>query len=386
MADQQLLNPPVEPPIDEEIITVGIAKDSTKTKILQKSLIGLSLLLLLISIPGAVYLSKQKQNLQKKAVGECCDHTPCPGGTKDCPSGYQCKQMTDCPGCNNYCVETNEPPGCCSSNSDCATWEKCQANNPACTSGKSCCSTAGCANNSDCCSGLCQGGTCVGAGTLECHAGRNGVSVVNNTSDDLTVDIHWFASWCGGKNPGDCGCAGGGFNENGVFLEKNGGHWGRGMTNEGPPENCAYQSDVQVTGGPGCSNANSGCFDECNVVATPTTPVITGTPTPTTPITPTPTLANQQCLAVTSRDASGGIIDTSKLKPGDQVYLTVSGTSANWQSAIFQINGVSQTTIIKFDDSVGENLFYVIYTIPEGINHIDVTAQICLNNDGTNCN
>ncbi len=186
--------------------------------------------------------------------------TQCCSGTKDCAEGQQCMK-TDDPNCS-VCKPEPEPgkPGCCSGPNDCAHWESCSVDNGNCASGKSCGSHAGCVYDSDCASGKCQGGTCVGSGTLECQANKGGVKIINNTDQPISGTAVWFSRWCDHQNNDSCFCSGGDFSEAVTLTPDE--VWTRGNTNSanGPPQYCAWQSDIRFDI---CHNSDHGCVEGC---------------------------------------------------------------------------------------------------------------------------
>jgi|GEM_PF-6981071 len=338
-------------------------------------------LFLLLAIPTVVYFGvKSQQSIRGRATeGDCCSGTP------QCASDEQC--VTDT---SSKCNETGQgvckkkgtdPQGCCSSNADCAPWETCDPGNPACSSGKSCRSHAGCSRDSDCPAGdKCVGGTCQGAGVLECYADKDGVRIVNNTASQVSGSVSWFSNWC---NSPSCGCVGSSTNE--TITLGVGESWSRNIRGQGPPTNCSWQSDVIFAS---CHNTDHGCEAGCDAATptptvpgqptpTPTLPQLTPTPTPTTPVgtpTPTPTPpAAGQCWYIKILDSNGErIIDLTKIKTGEVIRLVVAGSDSSFDSARFRVNGGTWVA----NDGVTNNEFYKDYTVPAGILNFQIDAMV----------
>lgn len=375
------------PPIKEEITSLGIANKSNKSKKLKVALIVFALFLLFASVPTAVYLVRQNQEVRKEATGCDATHTE---GQCDCNWG-ECKGVSwHCNGeswynvydsaCNGSCTNCNVEPtqepipsrtpacgqACCGSIpaekgggtcGECRSWESCSVSNGGCPSGKSCCSNRGCANDSDCCSGKCQGGTCTGAGSLECHADETGVTIVNNTGSPVSGNVSFFTSWCGGTT---CFCSGQKRNQTiNLGISDANKTWHSGIVGNGPPGQCSWQSDVEFVG---CSNADHGCVAGCAGVTPTPTPITTATPTPVA--TATPPIYTVACEYCRIYDSSWvRIIDFSNIRVGQAVYFATSGTTTQPQGitkARFRINGgVWQETT-----NTHEGKFYIQYTVP----------------------
>ena len=335
--------------IKKQLSTLGISPKSNPAKPVNKTaylLIGL--LLLLVSIPAGVFLVKQRQEIRKEAAegefctygqtcivdghsgtqsctgtiqdgsckydpsvdpncspcgycgdGECgggegpdncpqdCEAPPeqaCCSGTRDCPGGQQCIRTLD-PDCSTCQLQPGDYPGWCAGPEDCAHWEVCENN--------SCRSEAGCVYDSDCAEGAkCISGTCAGVGDVDCFADQTGVSIVNNSDKSITGNVDWFSRWCDHENNPSCTCKGSPSIENNQTIGP-GETWSRNILGNGPPTQCAYQSDITFTGDSSCHSANANCEEGCDSTPTPTpptsTPTKTPTPTPTGTLTPTPT-------------------------------------------------------------------------------------------------
>lgn len=248
------------------------------------------LLLLLTVLPLALFLTRQKQEIRKRA-----DEPQCCSGTPECPAGQQCVR-SDNATCNAQGKGLCQPqpgdlPGCCRDDNDCAPWEVCQDGNGACSTNKSCRSRAGCSRDSDCLPGNhCVGGTCVGSGTLECHATKDGVTIVNNTGQSLSCSGTYSACQSRRDSRQDCEsnnrCSGE-TSQTGSFVLDAGASKSFGSIQ---PTCDAWQTDVQITCDHGfsCNNANNGCeWNDQLCVSPSTTPP--STPTPTVPST-TPTV------------------------------------------------------------------------------------------------
>lgn len=289
-----------EPKIQEEIISVGTSS-SDKPKKLKLVFAFLGIFFVLASTLGIVYFVRERQKVKTEA-GACnypdnpthpcnghapgwstcdgtgrwgcdqsCNHqdlpeTWCEGTTEKNCEGGTVRETPNSPNCG-FTPEPTLPPSfpCCTDGTQCRSWERCQANNPACPSGKSCCSLAGCASatQSDCCSGNCQGGTCVGPGTLECHADETGVKITNNTTQPISGNIRWFSRWCDHRNNPGCSCGGQSSTVSDKTLQP-GETWSGGIVGSGPPTSCAWQSDVEFAW---CHNTDSGCVSGCEAVS-----------------------------------------------------------------------------------------------------------------------
>jgi|GEM_PF-5268226 len=262
----------------------------------------------------------------------------CCSGTPECASGEQCvrKPGSSCDrdGGKGVCQPKplpDDPAGCCRDDNDCASWETCVSGNGACSTNKSCRSRAGCANDSDCLPGnRCVGGTCVGAGTLECHATSNGVTVVNKLG--MKVDCSGTYASCQSRRGSKQECqtrdsCDGSPRQTGNFsLENNESRSFGGIQ----PTCDAWQTDIQITcGGVSCSNADHGCeWDDqrCSPpTATPTIPSNTPTPTRITP-TPTRTTTPTPTPSRTTPTPTPTITPTGTLTPTLTPTLTITPT------------------------------------------------------------
>jgi hypothetical protein len=406
----------------EELIAKAedlVAPKKSKTKILLTTLVAF---LLLGSIAGAVFLVRQNQDIRKFAAdgdsceyGQACEtngtqscsgtiqggtckydpgvdpncsvcgtcgngtcdggegHDNCPqdcpvnpppgdnccSGTTTCPSGQQCLRTSN-PACSTCQTQPGNLPGCCNSDTDCAHWETCQSGNAACTSGKSCHSTAGCKIDSDCLVGnKCVGGTCIGSGSLECSADSSGVSINNKTDKPVSGTATYFSKWCNDSGGTNCFC--GGTPTSVAVTLQPGESWSRGIVGNGPPTNCAWQSDLTF---PGCDNANHGCETGCS------TPTNTPTPTP---------VISCQCGQIKAYDTTWKLLtsaDLATLKAGDKVRFTVSGTatSGTIDKSRFKVNGGTYAETVTKKSATQE--FYYEYTIPANVTSFSVEAQV----------
>lgn len=203
----------------------------------------------------------------------------CCSGTRDCPADQQCIRTED-PNCSTCQPIPAGEQGLCRSNNDCAHWEVCENG--------TCRSTAGCVYDSDCAEGAkCINGTCAGVGELDCYASETGVRVVNNSDRSITGTVDWFSRWCDHEGGANCACQGSGTTESNQTIQP-GETWSRSILGNGPPTQCAFQSDITFTGDASCHASDADCVEGCDVTPTPT-PTGTLTPTPTPTTTPTPT-------------------------------------------------------------------------------------------------
>lgn len=276
--------------------------------------------------------------------------TQCCSGTPECGSGKQCiKISSDCSTCQPMPYNAQ---GCCQSDSDCAHWESCSISNGACSTGKSCGSHAGCTRDSDCASGRCQGGTCVGKGTLECQANKDGVKIINNTDKPISGTAVWFSRWCSQENNPDCFCAGGDFSESVTLAPDE--VWTRGNTNRssGPPQNCAWQSDIRFDI---CHNSDHGCEEGCGGQEY--------------------NLSCTRIQAYKNAALTQPIADLKTISVGETIYFAVSGASDEPQGiteARFRINGASWL------EPTGKQSgkFYREYTVPTSGGTYKVEAMV----------
>lgn len=101
---------------------------------------------------------------------------------------------------------------------------------------------------------------------------------------------------------------------------------------------------------------------------------LTPTNTPKPPPPPTATVVPGQCLNIKIYK-NGVVVDPNTLRPGDQVILAVMGTT-NTTKAHFRVNG-SAWTETSTKNAAGE--YIIAYTIPSGIVHILVEAEVFAN-------
>ena len=374
----------------EETPTIIPPVNKNKTRIIAAIIAAA---LIVVSLPVAIFLVKQRQEIRKQAEGECeegqfqdrcegectsqgkrtqykvtyrcnaqgewvntgmqnCDPMFCcpdnnpancpdaggppPGkdccsGTPECPDGQQCIQ-TDDPDCSTCQPMPGNLPGCCNGPNDCAHWEACVAGNDACDSNKSCRSQAGCdpaKGDSDCL----PGNKCV-----------NGTCVGENTlechADENGVQIvnntgqtiSGTVNWYSSRCDSDtCFCSGSPSSADltGDKALDPGESWSQNITGSG----CSWQSDVQFAW---CSNANNGCIAGCG-----DTPTSTPTPTPTVP-----TNYAISCKKLAAYDEDWQLISNlNTISTNDTVYFVVEGLCDEPQSGIsdarFRINSGS---------------------------------------------
>jgi len=270
--------------------------------------------------------------------------TDCCSGTPECDAGEQCIRTSD-PNCSTCQPMPGSVQGWCDGSEDCAHWETCHLETNTCRS------LAGCTDHSDCLPGeMCQGGTCTGAGTLECHADINGVRIINNTNDEISGTATWFSRWC---DRDDCLCSG---SPGQVELTLPPGEsWGQSILGDGPPTECSWQSDIQFSW---CHNTNHGCEPGCN-----------GVPTPT----PTPTIPSEytiSCKKLTAYDEEWQIIsDLNTLEVGDTAYFMVEGLCDEPQGITDAKFNINNTTWLNPTGKKWEK-FYFTYEIVRAGSHI----------------
>lgn len=221
----QPTTPPAPPQADfkEEITSLEFtpppADKAKKTKIIAGAL---ALFLILISIPAAVIVTRQSQEIRKEAYPPTCqidENWRCPGPNCD-KCGY-CDWWGS--GCDAFCADRpNDAP--------------CRISPSAPPTGK-----------------------------VECSAGPGGVKVVNRTGQTVSGTVNFFTSKC---NDPSCQC-GGQMQSASITLGPNQ-SWNQGIVGAG----CAWQSDLEFDGGTGCADAGMGCTGEC-APETPTPPSFT---------------------------------------------------------------------------------------------------------------
>lgn len=119
--------------------------------------------------------------------------------------------------------------------------------------------------------------------------------------------------------------------------------------------------------------ANEICVDN-QCVAT----AASATPTPTPSPSPTPTVGGQ-CLEIKAFDISWNLLTSSelaKLKAGDTVRFTASGTATQgeFDAARFTINGNLKPQVTTKRPNTNE--FYYEYTIPDGVTDFEIKAEL----------
>lgn len=316
----------------------------------------LVLLLVTVSIPAAILLVRQRQELRKLAYPgqNCTTKDDCNGLYEECING-KCVDTNVVTNCGDKVCNGSET--CSSCPGDCGSCGQCLPDGAVCNgpgqTNESCCSVicnfGTCRGNTPAegCGGLDEptcwthgvycywlNGECVpnagvtptpGTGTIECQAGSGGVKIINKTNQTISGGVSWFASRCG--DTVNCMCGGQSSSEN-VTLAP-GQSWSKGMGGSG----CAWQADVAGL----ASCANSGC-DNCQE-----------TPPPgTTPPTTTPPTFLAQCVATGTFDTDfNAITDLTTLKVGQTVVFGTHGSTTDpggITMARFRINGTADAS------------------------------------------
>lgn len=101
-------------------------------------------------------------------------------------------------------------------------------------------------------------------------------------------------------------------------------------------------------------------------------------PTPTPSPSPTPT-AGGQCTAVKAYDTTWNLLtssDLAKLKAGDTIRLTVTGTATQgeFDAARFTINGSPKPQVTTKRQNTND--FYYEYTIPDGVTDFEIKGEL----------
>jgi len=338
-------------------------KKSGKTKAI---LISLAAFLLLVSIPAAVFLVQQRQDIREKAA-----------------------------------IGNDGPGGCCdpsdpfNSAEGCRDWEECAVDNGACETGKSCRLKAGeckgggsvCQENWECCAGYCTGGTCEsGGGGIPRSALQVCEAEGGSKTDLCSADPNCGTNGgvCCQKGSTNYCCYGDSQDRQDGACYAGGGQseitcGGRTMTNNtnetktvyrfvGSDNSCPFESPSgEKSIAPGQSLTAS-CEQlevpgACGVCDDSACAPPGGEPTPTP--TPPPSYSHN-CGDVQVYDTSWNpITSLSAIQPGQTVRFTVWGETNNpsgiTKGRIKVNDGAWQETLNKKPSS---NEFYIEYTIP----------------------
>lgn len=346
--------PPSVPPVQPETPPAG----SKKTKV---ALAVLALFFILASIPAAVFLTKQRQEVRKQAAAGKCRNKDTNVEVDQCDNTNHCDIAGHC------------NPACCVSDSDCdaSKNEKCgpENSNGYCWSGKSCiaqqCLANGssCTDNWQCCSAACSNGTCAGE-TKTCNScPEMGTGYTNDPvctaggqackdppqngfcckkPDNISVCCYTNCECFEGQQ-GNCEDRG-----NGKIWLKGGITVSRIYKMVGTNVSCPFSSSNQINvkslnypvpaGGEEisleagecgqieavgyCGSCRAGCASQ--PTQTPTPPVVlTATPTPTHPTaTPTPIQVPLVCVNLAPSPA------VAQISKGDTITLKCTGTSS----------------------------------------------------------
>ncbi|MFZ5365755.1 MAG: hypothetical protein ACOZBZ_00495 [Patescibacteria group bacterium] len=354
-------SPPSPPPSEEPPLVISTPPKKSRVKIILASIV---VLVLLASIPAAVFLVQKTQEIREKA------------GYLECNPGECCGPGTRCSGdglCNvrdEACVPTPPPPPT-------------PPSIPTCNS----CSQDNCCGSYCTASEYCQGDTvsgcqCVAKPPLptatptkpptglkppECFASEGSTSVKNPNKDSISCTITHAA--CQKQEPSYSQCIA----ENNAYGCRSG---------TAPPENVTlqgggtksyggvqmacgiWQTDIRAECG-SAGSCESGAKD-CNW-----SDALCGGPTPTPGV-------GALCRNIQATDASWNLLtldDLSKLKAGDKVYFTVKGetTSGDFDKARFRVNAQAWKEVTAKNPR-GE--YYDEYTVPSGVTSFTVEAEV----------
>lgn len=301
-----------------------------KSPLSKKTLTALLVILLVtVSIPAAILLVRQRQEIRKQAYGEPCQYdNNCPGWPNERCSGGVCVPLSaNCGGNGVSCDSVGGESNCCSG---VCSYGTCRGDNP----GEGCggFGESECWTHVNCnfISGSCQPrtpgtATPVVSGSVTCEARRGHVAIKNNSSQTISGDVSWFIGTC--NDDVTCLCGGQSSSEN-VTLAPN-----QSWSKSGGGAGCAWQSEV--SGLANCSG--NGCID-CGE-----------TPPPgTTPPTTTPPIFSAQCIATGTFDTDfNAITDLTTLAVGQTVVFGTHGSTTDpggITMARFRINGTADTS------------------------------------------
>lgn len=309
-----------EPPL---IINSPSNPKFSKSKLIA---VGIVSLFFLVSIPLALFLSQNRQDIRQRAAGGCREGWYETNRYGQCCGCHLAKEVIVChsdiygdeyieSGCvadqyNAQTCTTDCTSGQCPAGNGGQSGETCSNQNKCDLAGG--CNPACCASDNDCsgqtCSipnNYCRGGSsCAPTGGISCSADRNGVSVTNNSGSAKNLNIEWFAATCGG----DSGFCGGSPQTISKTLAA-GENWNAGIYGQ----YCgSWQSDVDVSGDATCHADSSGKDNsDCS------TPV---SPTPT----PIPPIATYDCRCTDTKIyRAGTLIEPTQVRLNDT--LTFAG-------------------------------------------------------------
>lgn len=378
-----------QPNIQEEITSVGFVPSSGKGKRIKIGLAILGLFLLLATIPAAIFLAKQRQEVRERAEAEHCFYCEtiegnpkqthqCPGTIQDGVCKYDpavtipgsCTAVVECGDgvcdvcegsdwCPEDCPEEGVTPTsspACSQPSDCPAGQACHYGHctpcgnfdePTCWTHAVSCHWNAVAQGCEAGSGPTPPpGSC----QIVCSAGRDGVSVrvaPGSESDcaGATVNVTWFASTCGG-NSGYCGGASHPYSGSLPFTQ--------GMQGN---ECGSWQAEVYATTSKGgsCTASNHG-----------------------TDVCPTPPTYSYACdYAKVYNTSWNPITNLNTIQPGQTVRFAVLGVTTHPQGitkARIRINSGSwQETTNK---KPATNEFYIEYIVPAAGGSFTIEAEV----------
>jgi len=425
------------PGTKEEVISVGSVGTTPRRPFFDIKTVGiiLGILFLLVSIPAAVFLVKQRQEIRKMAAPSqvpSCGNTPtirCWGECEGCDEWEVCCTHETNNQCDAWCnngVKRHNSPNCGSGCGQPPT--PTSAPQPQCPGeGASCQGLTGThCNTESCCEHTCQGGnwgpgTYCGSACLthpDCR-GRCGVTPGVSPTPRGTppsgcpYDVTPYVKQTGTLPAGYATCNNGGYACLKLELPQE-------------YENCFYLAEVYTDGPQNCGNTeahqrssnwigNGGqvCFPalpwdgDCKAQidiraaagGAPAGNIITykidcgGGPPPPSP-TPTPA-PSATCNWIKAYNLSWQELTSSQLsslKPGDHVYFAVMGElsgSGQLDKARFRVNGTANSSWCTgsgvslvsgwcetTNKRVGTQHFYVEYIIPSGVTNFEVQAEV----------
>jgi len=355
---------PEQEEIKKELSELGIPPEGRgkKTKVI---LAALGVLLLAATLPVAVYLVKQRQEIRKQAyVGQICQtDADCDGQCEVCQNG-KCETKT-CGG--DQCLGW----GTCTCKSECSV----SGDGYICCNGDWVSQGQGCA---DCEEPSPSPSPSPSPGQVTCAAGSWGVSATNNSNSQACGD--YFKGKCRGDYSCFCGgaptsfCLGPGESMNkGLDISGLCGSWQTDITIgdcHASDHGCEYCEEASPSPSPSPSPSSSpkpGCYNTCainndcqgDLVCQGSICVNADCPDESD------CTCEAQCEYCKVFDEDWNeITDLSTIEVGQTVYLATFGSTSHAQGitkARFRINGGDWTETTERH----QNMFYIQYVIPE---------------------
>ncbi len=333
---QHIINPSVENlnvtpmPTPTAGFTTEVVPTTPKKSPLSKKTITTLLVILLvaISIPAAIVLVRQRQEVRKQAYGESCQYdNNCSGWPNErCINGTCSPVSANCGENGVSCDSVGGESNCCSG---VCSYGTCRGSNPGEGCGGfgeiECWTHVNCNFISGSCEPRTPGtATPVVSGNVTCSASRGSVSIRNNSSQTISGDVSWFIGTC--NDDVTCLCGGQSSSEN-VTLAPN-----QEWKKSGGGGGCAWQSEVS-----GLANCSGNGCDTCG-----------SNPPGTTPPQTTPPIFSSQCIATQTLDSDFAVItDLSTLKVGQTVSFATHGSTndpGGITMARFKINGTADAS------------------------------------------